>query len=149
MANVAGAARLALFEFDPGWLWQGSAELQNQDSMMVVDPAERVVFEGASVPPEIEHMFARTTVRASEQPQPLLRDWQQNGAAWRAGMVRLDLQSAHLSGSPWNVVVYAPLVPAGAAARSLLGDLLAVLLLGAAAVMFATWYLSGRWQAVL
>jgi len=149
LASVAGASRLALFEFDPGWLWQGSAELQNEDSMIVVDPAERVVFEGASVPPEIEHLFARTPARASEQPRALLRDWQQNGAAWRAAVVRLDMQSAHLSGSPWNVVVYAALVPAGAAAQSLLGDLLPVLLLGAAAVMFATWYLSGRWQAVL
>ncbi len=32
---------------------------------------------------------------------------------------------------------------------ALLNDLLPLLLLGAAAVLFATWYLSGRWQSVL
>jgi diguanylate cyclase (GGDEF)-like protein len=143
LATVAGTPQLALFEFEPAWLCQGCAALDSQDSALVVDPAEHRVFEGTLVPPEISRMFART---ASGTP---LRDWQQNGAAWRGAMARIDMHSVHISGAPWNVVVYGLLARPGAAARTQLSELLPLLLLGAAAVLFATWYLSGRWQSVL
>jgi len=143
LATVAGTPLLALFEFEPAWLCQGCAALGSQDSVLVVDPAEHRVFEGTALPAEISRMFARA---ASGTP---LRDWQQNGAAWRGAMARVDMQSAHISGAPWHVVVYGLLAQPGAAAQAQVSDLLPLLLLGAAAMLFATWYLSGRWQAVL
>jgi diguanylate cyclase (GGDEF)-like protein len=151
-ATIGGAPQLAMFEFEPGWLCQDCADLNNQDSVLVVDPAEHPVFEGTALPPEISRMFARTAPGTPGTPgagAAMLRDWQQNGAAWRGAMVRVDMQSAHVSGSTWNVVVYGLLAQPGAAAQAQFSDLLPLLLLGAAAVLFATWYLSGRWQTVL
>jgi diguanylate cyclase (GGDEF)-like protein len=155
LATVAGAPQLAMFEFEPAWLCQDCADLNNQDSMLVVDPAEHLVFEGTALPPEISRMFARTAPGMPGMPGTpgagtvVLRDWQQNGAAWRGAMARVDMQSAHISDSPWNVVVYGLLARPGAAAQAQFSDLLPLLLLGAVAVLFATWYLSGRWQSVL
>ena len=149
VASAANSPQLAMFEFDPGWLWQGAEELPNQDSMVVLDAAEHIVFEGTALPSEILRMFARSPIDQTGHGRPVLRDWQQGGAAWRGAMVRVDLQSARVSGSPWNVVIYGKLAQAGPAALSLFNNLLPLLLLGAAAVFFATWYLSGRWQSVL
>jgi len=149
LVNCANSPQLGFFEFDPGWLWQGADELPNQESMVVFDSAEHIVFEGTSLPPEILRMFARTPIDGHGEGRPGLRDWQQGGAAWRGGMVRLDVQSALLSGPPWNVVVYGKLAQARPAALSFINDALSLLLLGAAAVYFATRYLTGRWQPVL
>jgi diguanylate cyclase (GGDEF)-like protein len=148
--NAAGVPQLGLFEFDPAWLWQGARELSNQDSIVVTDRrGEHAVFEGTALPAEIQRMFARAPAEARSQPRPLLRDWQQGGLPWRGAMVRLDMQSATFSAPPWNVVVFGKLAQAQPAALSFFNDLLPLLLLGIAAVYFATWYLSGRWQSVL
>jgi diguanylate cyclase (GGDEF)-like protein len=149
LASAAGAPQLAKFEFDPGWLWQGAADLPHRDSMVVVDPAGHLVFEGAALPPEIVRMVARTPIEQPAEGRAVLRDWQQGGAAWRGAMARVDLQSARVNGSPWTVVVYGKLAQAAMVMQALFKDLLTLLLLGAAAVLSATWYLSGRWQSVL
>jgi diguanylate cyclase (GGDEF)-like protein len=147
--TVANSPQLGLFELDPGWLWQGAEELPDQDSMVVIDAAEHLVFEGAALPPELLRLFARAPLGEHAPARLVLRDWQQGGAAWRGALVQLDMQSAHLGGDPWNVVVYGQLTSAGPAALSLIDDLWPLLLLAAAAVCFATWYLAGRWQTVL
>jgi diguanylate cyclase (GGDEF)-like protein len=149
LVTAASSPQLAFFEFDPGWLWQGAEELPNEDSMVVVDQGERIVFEGTALPSEILRMFARTPINEHAQGRAVLHDWQLGGAPWRGAMVRLDVQSARLSGPSWNIVVYGKLTQARPAALSFFNDLLPPLLLGAAAVYFATWYLSRRWQAVL
>jgi diguanylate cyclase (GGDEF)-like protein len=149
LASAAGSLQLAKFEFDPGWLWQGAADLPHQDSMVVVDPAGHLVFEGTALPPELLRMFARTPIEQPAGGRAVLRDWQQDGAAWRGAMARVGLQSARINGSPWTVVVYGKLAQASVVMPALLKDLLPLLLLGAAAVLSATWYLSGRWQSVL
>jgi diguanylate cyclase (GGDEF)-like protein len=149
LLNCANSPQLGFFEFDPAWLWKGAEELPHQDSMVVVDPAEHIVFEGTALPAEILRMLARASIDEHVQGRPVLRDWQQGGVAWRGAMVRLDVQSASVSGPPWNLVIYGKLAQARPVALSLISDLLPLLLLGAAAVYFATWYLSGRWQSVL
>jgi len=149
LVSAANSPQIALFEFDPAWLWQGAEELPNQESMVVVDASEHVVFEGTALPPELVRLFARSAIGQHSQGQPVLRDWQQGGAAWRGAMVRVDVQSTRLSGAAWNTVVYGKLSQAGPAALSFIDDLLPLLLLGALAVGLATWYLSGRWQPVL
>jgi diguanylate cyclase (GGDEF)-like protein len=149
LVNCAGSQQLAFFEFDPGWLWQGAEDLPDQDSTVVVDRAEHIVFEGTPLPPEILRLFARTRASGQGQARPVLRDWQQGGAAWRGATLGLDLQSGPLNAAPWNVVVYGKLTQARPAALSFINDVLPLLLLGAIAVSFATWYLSARWQPVL
>ena len=151
LASIGGAPQLAMFEFEPGWLCQDCAELNNQDSVLVIDPAGHMVFEGTALPPEISRMFARTAPGTPATGAAVLRDWQQGGVRWRGAVGRVDLQGAHINGSPWNVVVYGLLAQPGAAAQAQFSDLLPLplLLLGAAVVLFATWYLSGRWQSVL
>ena len=149
LVSAANSPQIALFEFDPGWLWQGAEELPNQDSMAVVDASGHVVLEGTALPPELVRMFARSAIAEHAQGRSALRDWQQGGAAWRGALVRIDVQSARLSGAAWNIVVYGKLSPAGPAALSFINDLLPLLLLGALAVGLATWYLCGRWQPVL
>jgi diguanylate cyclase (GGDEF)-like protein len=149
LASAANSPQLAMFEFDPGWLWQGAEELPTQDSMVVVDPAEHIVFEGTALPAEIVHLFVRAPSQVPALGQPVLRDWQQDGVAWRGAVTSVDMPSARLSGASWNVVVYGKLALARAAALTLFNDLLPLLLFGAIAAAIATWYLSGRWQAVL
>jgi diguanylate cyclase (GGDEF)-like protein len=149
LASAANSPQLAIFEFDPGWLWQGAEELPDQDSMVIVDPAQNVVFEGTPLPAEILRMFARGGIEAHGAGAPVLRDWQQDGAAWRGAMVRLDPQAARLTAPPWTVVVYGKLAQTRPAALSFINDVLPLLLLAAAAVYFATRYLTGRWQPVL
>jgi diguanylate cyclase (GGDEF)-like protein len=149
LVSAAKAPQLGYFEFDPGWLWQGAEELPDQASMVIVDAAQNVVFEGTPLSAEILRMFARSASEARGQGRLVVRDWQQGGAAWRGAMVRLDPQSARLSGPPWNVVVYGKLAQARPATLSFINDVLPLLLLAAAAVYFATRYLSGRWQPVL
>jgi diguanylate cyclase (GGDEF)-like protein len=149
LVSAGNAPQLAWFEFDPGWLWQGAEDLPDQASMVIVDAAQSIVFEGTPLPAEIGRMFARSGGEARGDGPPLLRDWQQGGAAWRGAMLRLDPQSARLNGQPWNVVVYGKLAQAGPAALSFINDVLPLLLLAAVAVYFATRYLAGRWQPVL
>jgi diguanylate cyclase (GGDEF)-like protein len=149
LVSAANSRQLGLFEFAPGWLWQGAEELPDQESMVIVDPAQNIVFEGTTLPAEILRMFARTGTQAHDAGRPLLRDWQQGGAAWRGAMVRLDPQSAWLNGASWNVVVYGKLAQMRPAALPFINDVLPLLLLAAAAVYFATRYLTGRWQPVL
>jgi diguanylate cyclase (GGDEF)-like protein len=149
LVSAANSPQLGLFEFNPGWLWQGAGELPDQESMVIVDPAQNIVFEGTALPAEILRMFARTGIQAHGAGKPLLRDWQQGGAAWRGAMVWLDPQSAWLSGAPWTVAVYGKLAQTRPAALSFINDVLPLLLLAAAAVYFATRYLTGRWQPVL
>jgi diguanylate cyclase (GGDEF)-like protein len=149
LASAANSPQLAMFEFDPGWLWQGAEGLPTQDSMAVIDPTEHIIFEGTVLPAEIVHLFARAPSQAPAAGRPVLRDWQQGGAAWRGAVTPVDMPSARLSGASWNVVVYGKLTPARAAALTLFKDLLPLLLFGAIAAAIATWYLSGRWQAVL
>jgi diguanylate cyclase (GGDEF)-like protein len=149
LVSAANSPQVAFFEFDPGWLWQGADELPDQDSMVIVDPAQNIVFEGTPLPSEILRMFARTGTETPGAGKPLLRDWQLAGAAWRGAVVRLDPQAARLSGQPWNVVVYGKLAQTRPAALSFINDVLPLLLLAAAAVYFSTRYLTGRWQPVL
>jgi diguanylate cyclase (GGDEF)-like protein len=149
LVSAANAPQLGLFEFDPGWLWQGAEELPDQDSMVIVDPAQNIVFEGTPLPSEILRMFARSGTETLGLGRPVLRDWQQGGAAWRGAMARLDPQTARLNGAPWNVVVYGKLAQTRPAALSFINDVLPLLLLAAAAVYFSTRYLTGRWQPVL
>ena len=149
LVNAGNAPQLALFEFDPGWLWQGAEDLPDQASMVIVDAAQSIAFEGTPLPAEILRMFTRGGSDAYNDAQPLLRDWQQGGAAWRGAVLRLDPQSARLNGPPWNVVVYGKLAQTAPAALSFINDVLPLLLLAAAAVYFATRYLTGRWQPVL
>jgi diguanylate cyclase (GGDEF)-like protein len=149
LVSAANSPQLGLFEFDPGWLYQGAEELADQDSMVIVDAAQNIVFEGTALPAEILRMFARSGIQAHGAGKPVLRDWQQSGAAWRGAMVWLDPQSAWLSGAPWTVVVYGKLAQSRPAALSFFNDVLPLLLLAAAAVYFATRYLTGRWQPVL
>jgi diguanylate cyclase (GGDEF)-like protein len=149
LVSAGNAPQLAWFEFDPGWLWQGAEDLPDQASMVIVDAAQSIVFEGTPLPTEIQRMFARSGSEARGDGPPLLRDWQQGGAAWRGAMLRLDPQSSRLNGPAWNVVVYGKLAQAGPAALSFINDVLPLLLLAAVAVYFATRYLAGRWQPVL
>jgi diguanylate cyclase (GGDEF)-like protein len=149
LVSAANMPQLALFEFDPGWLWQGAEDLADQDSMVIVDPAQNVVFEGTPLPPEILRMFARSASETHSELRPVLRDWQQAGAAWRGAVMKLEPQAARLNGLPWNVVVYGKLAQTRPAALSFINDVLPLLLLAAAAVYFATRYLTGRWQPVL
>ncbi|HEY3731377.1 MAG TPA: hypothetical protein VGL28_09000, partial [Steroidobacteraceae bacterium] len=86
--NCANTPRLGLFQIDPGWLWQGAAELPSQQSMTVIDPADHLLFQGSALPPEIVRMVARAPGEQPGSPdRPLLRDWQQNGVAWRGAVV--------------------------------------------------------------
>jgi diguanylate cyclase (GGDEF)-like protein len=149
LVSAANSPQVAFFEFDPGWLWQGADELPDQVSMVIVDPAQNIVFEGTPLPSEILRMFARAGSDAPGAGKPLLRDWQQGGAAWRGTVVRLDPQTARLTGPPWNVVVYGKLAQTRPAALSFINDVLPLLLLAVAAVYFSTRYLTGRWQPVL
>jgi diguanylate cyclase (GGDEF)-like protein len=149
LVNCANSPQLGFFELDPGWLWQGTDELPDLDSMVVVDRDENIMFEGTPLPAEILRLFARTPANGHGEQRPVLRDWQQGGAAWRGATLGLDVQTALLGAAPWNVVVYGKLTQARPAALSFVDDVLPLLLLGAIAVSFATWYLSGRWQPVL
>jgi diguanylate cyclase (GGDEF)-like protein len=149
LVNCGNSPQLGFFEFDPGWLWQGVEELPDQDSIVVVDRAEHIVFEGTPLPTEILRLFARMPADGHGEARPVLRDWQQGGAAWRGATLGLDVQSAVLSAAPWNVVVYGKLAQARPAALSFINDVLPLLLLAAMAVYFATRYLSSRWQPVL
>jgi diguanylate cyclase (GGDEF)-like protein len=149
LVNCAGSPQLGFFELDPGWLWQGAEELPDQDSIVVVDQGEHVVFEGTPLPAEILRLFARTPADGHGEGRAVLRDWQQGGAAWRGATLGLGAQSTLLSAAPWNVVVYGKLAQAQPAALSFVNELLPLLLLAAIAVCFATWYLCGRWQPVL
>src|SRR3984885_11737568 len=149
LVNCASSAQLGFFELDPGWLWRGAEELPDLDSMVVVDRDEHIMFEGTPLPAEILRLFARTPADGHSEQRPVLRDWQQGGAAWRGATLGVDVQSALLGAAPWNVVVYGKLTQMRPAALSFVDDVLPLLLLGAIAVSFATWYLSGRWQPVL
>ncbi|MGH8230587.1 MAG: hypothetical protein ACRESY_02065, partial [Steroidobacteraceae bacterium] len=146
----ANAPRLGLFEIDPGWLWQGAASLPSQQSMTVIDPAAHLLYQGSALPPEIVRMVARTP---AEQPapagQPLLRDWQQNGMAWRGAVVGFDTRVGRLSGPVWSIAAYGQLSSLHAAAQSIADDLLPLLLLDARGVALATWSLCGCWQRPL
>src|SRR5580692_6212845 len=81
LVNAANAPQLAWFEFDPGWLWQGAEDLPDQASMVIIDAAQNIVFEGTPLPAEIQRMFARSGSGAGSEVRsdgaPLLRDWQQ------------------------------------------------------------------------
>jgi diguanylate cyclase (GGDEF)-like protein len=148
--NSSSTPRLGLFEIDPGWLWQGAADLPRQQSMIVIDTADHLLFEGSALPPEIARMVARTPAeRPTLSGQPLLRDWQQNGVAWRGAVVGLDTRIGRLSGPVWSIAVYGQLASLPVAVRSITDDLLPLLLLAAAAVALATWYLCGCWQRPL
>ena len=150
LVSAANVPQLALFEFDPGWLWQGADELADQDSMVIVDPAQNVVFEGTPLPPEILRMFARSGERAALRAAA-------GAARLAAGRCRLArrrwcgwIRKRHGStarhGTSWSMESWRRRAPA---ALSFIDDVLPLLLLVAAAVYFATRYLTGRWQPVL
>ncbi len=149
LASAAGVPQLARFEVDPAWLWRGAESLPQQDSMLVLDPAEHLMFEGSALPTQILHLFAHAAAEAGAGEQPLLRDWQQDGAAWRAAITPVALPAARLRAAPWIVVAFGKLTSPRMAMLPLLGDLLPLLLLAAAATWLASWYLARRWQPAL
>ena len=149
LASAAGERRLARFEIDPGWLWRGTESLPQQDSMAVLDPAEHMILAASALPPEILHLFAHTAGEASAGEQPVLRDWQQDGAAWRAAITPVVLPAGRVRAAPWSVAVYGKLTPPRVAMLVLFRDLLPLLLLAAAATWLASWYLMRRWAPIL
>ena len=150
MASVAGVRLLARFEVDPGWLWRGTEVLAQQDSMVVLDPAEHLMLEGSALPPEILHLFAHAAREAGAGQQPVLHDWQQDGAAWRAAIMPVSLPAARVSAAPWSIAVYGKLTAPRLAMLALFGDQLPLpLLLAAAAAGLASCYLMRRWQRTL
>jgi diguanylate cyclase (GGDEF)-like protein len=79
----------------------------------------------------------------------VLRDWQQDGAAWRAAIAPVELTAARVRATPWNVAVYGQLAAPRVAMLPLFRDLLPLLLLAAAATWLASWYLARSWQPTL
>jgi diguanylate cyclase (GGDEF)-like protein len=147
--NVGGAAQVGFLEVSPAWLWRGAEQLPATLSMLIVDPAERVIYQRAPLPHELYRMFASVTFDERDPTRTLRRDWQQDGAAWRGALLRLDPQSVRVSGLPWNVVVYdriGALRPALLGFAAALWPWLVLIVIGVAA---ATRYLVGRWQPVL
>ena len=148
--SSAGLPRLALFEFDTGWLWQGGDTLPQQLSIAVIDRAQQLEFKGgAQLPRELMRMFVLAPFDDRDQSAGVLRDWQQAGEAWRGSIVRLDLRSTRANAVPWNVIVYARVPTLHALLSDYLDLILPLLLLGIVVAVAGSRYLYLGWQPVL
>jgi diguanylate cyclase (GGDEF)-like protein len=177
LINGGGAAgggraptQIARLEIDTAGTWRGAEALARQESILVLDSAGHLLFEGADVSPQRLRLLdnpgaaaasddgrddgradarADSTADSTADSRPVLRDWQQGGVSWRAASAKLAASSVRAGTDPWQVVVYARRAPLLPGALPPWDEFLLPLLLAAVAAALASGYLAARWQTVL